>query len=192
MGDQRFNVQPAKARRLGLHRGGLRAEPPADPRRRPRRHGDVSCRRIESGMGDAANHLADAQSLAKPLRSLRQRPIYCRHAWLARCRRREHCDFRLLNIAVAAVALALCVVAFRRLPASYSLSILLGALLLFSPDGSHMHALARYVGALFAVFVALAAWSLPQRWTPLAGSSASQSAQSGWSYATVWCCCRAC
>jgi hypothetical protein len=120
-------------------------------------------------MGDAANHLSDAQSLAKPLRSLRQRPIYCRHAWLARCRRREHCDFRLLNIAVAAVALALCVVAFRRLPASYSLSILLGALLLFSPDGSHMHALARYVGALFAVFVALAAWSLPQRWTPSGG-----------------------
>jgi len=75
-------------------------------------------------------------------------------------------DFRLLNIAVAAVALALCVVAFRRLPASYSLSILLGVLLPFSTDGSHMHALARYVGALFAVFVALAAWSLRQRWTP--------------------------
>ena len=75
-------------------------------------------------------------------------------------------DFRLLNIAVATVALALCVVAFRRLPASYSLAILLGVLLPFSTDGSHMHALARYVGALFAVFVALAAWSLRRRWTP--------------------------
>lgn len=75
-------------------------------------------------------------------------------------------DFHLLNNAVALVALALCVVAFRRLPPSYGLSMLLGLLLPFSTDGSHMHALARYVGALFAVFVALAAWSLRQRVAP--------------------------
>jgi hypothetical protein len=29
-----------------------------------------------------------------------------------------------------------------------------------------MHALGRYVGALFAVFVALSAWSLRRRWSP--------------------------
>ncbi len=75
-------------------------------------------------------------------------------------------DFRLLNIVVAIVALALCVVAYQRLPASYLLSILLGVLLPFSTNGSHLQALARYIGALFAVFVALAAWSLRQRWSP--------------------------
>ena len=74
-------------------------------------------------------------------------------------------DFRLLNVSVAFVALALCVAAFRRLPPSYGLWILLGLLLPFSTDGSHMHALARYVGALFPVFVAMAAWSLKQRRT---------------------------
>lgn len=75
-------------------------------------------------------------------------------------------DFRLLNIVVAFVALALCVVAARRLPAAYCLAIALGVLLPFSTDGSHLHALSRYVGALFAIFVALAAWSLRRRWSP--------------------------
>lgn len=75
-------------------------------------------------------------------------------------------DFRLLNIVVAVVAVALCVVAYRRLPAAYALSILLGVLLPLSTDGTHTHSLARHVGALFAVFVALAAWSLRRRWSP--------------------------
>lgn len=72
-------------------------------------------------------------------------------------------DFHLANIAAATFALALCVVAFRRLPPSYGVSILLGVLLPLATDGSHTHSLARHVGALFAVFVALAAWSLRQR-----------------------------
>jgi hypothetical protein len=75
-------------------------------------------------------------------------------------------DFHLLNIVVAFVGIALCVVAYRRLPAAYCLAIALGVLLPFSTDGSHMHALGRYVGALFAVFVALSAWSLRRRWSP--------------------------
>lgn len=75
-------------------------------------------------------------------------------------------DFRLLNITVALLALALCVVAARRLLPAYALWILLGVLLPLSTDGSHTHSLARHVGALFAVFVALAAWSLRLRWSP--------------------------
>jgi hypothetical protein len=75
-------------------------------------------------------------------------------------------DFRLLNIVVAVVALALSVAAFRRLPPAYGLSILLGVLLPLSTDGSHTHSLARHVGSLFAFFIALAAWSLKQRCAP--------------------------
>ncbi|HET9110593.1 MAG TPA: hypothetical protein VFN78_07200 [Ktedonobacterales bacterium] len=73
-------------------------------------------------------------------------------------------DFRLLNIVIAVAALALCVSAFRRLPPAYGLSILLGVLLPLSTDGSHTHSLARHIGSLFAFFVAMAAWSLKQRW----------------------------
>lgn len=72
-------------------------------------------------------------------------------------------DFRLVNIAAAVLALALSVVAFRRLPPSYGVAILCGVLLPLATDGSHTHSLARHVGSLFAVFVALAAWSLRQR-----------------------------
>jgi hypothetical protein len=75
-------------------------------------------------------------------------------------------DFHVLNISVALLALALTVVAFRRLPPSYSVAILLGVLLPLSTEGSHTHSLARHVGSLFALFVALAAWSLRERWSP--------------------------
>jgi hypothetical protein len=75
-------------------------------------------------------------------------------------------DFHLLNILIALLALVLAVVAFRRLPPSYGLAILLGVLLPLSTDGSHTHSLARHVGSLFALFVALAAWSLRERWSP--------------------------
>ena len=69
--------------------------------------------------------------------------------------------------------------AFRRLPASCRLSLLLGVLPPLSTDGSHMHALARYVNALFAVFVALAARSLRQRWSP-SGEVISEPASPIW------------
>ncbi len=72
-------------------------------------------------------------------------------------------DFRLLNIAVATLALVVSVVAFRRLPPAYGVWLLLGVLLPLSTDGSHTHSLARHVGALAPLFVALAAWSLRLR-----------------------------
>ena len=72
-------------------------------------------------------------------------------------------DFHLLNIAVATLALLFSVVAFRRLPPAYGLWLLLGVLLPLSTDGSHTHSLARHVGALAPLFVALAAWSLRLR-----------------------------
>jgi hypothetical protein len=75
-------------------------------------------------------------------------------------------DFHLLNILVALLALMLTVVAFRRLPPSYGLAILLGVLLPLSTDGSHTHSLARHIGSVFALFVALAAWSLREQWSP--------------------------
>jgi hypothetical protein len=75
-------------------------------------------------------------------------------------------DFHLLNILIALLALWLTVVAFRRLPPSYGLAILLGVLLPLSTDGSHTHSVARHVGSLFALFMALAAWSLRERWSP--------------------------
>lgn len=75
-------------------------------------------------------------------------------------------DFRSVNFATALVFLVLVVVAWRRLPPSYSLWLLLCIGFPLSTNGHYFFSFARYVAIAFPAFIALAAWSLGQRWTP--------------------------
>lgn len=75
-------------------------------------------------------------------------------------------DFRAVNFAVAVVFLALVIVAWRRLPPAYSVWLFLCVLFPLSTNGHYFFSLARYVSTAFPAFLALAAWSLGERWTP--------------------------
>ncbi len=75
-------------------------------------------------------------------------------------------DFSSVNFAIAIIFLALVVVAWRRLPPAYSLWLLIAVLFPLSTNGHYFFSFARYVSTAFPAFVALAAWSLEQRWQP--------------------------
>ena len=75
-------------------------------------------------------------------------------------------DFSAFNFAIAVIFCALVILAFRRLPPSYGVWLLLSLLFPLSTNGSHFFSLARYLCTAFPAFVALAAWSLGLRWTP--------------------------
>lgn len=75
-------------------------------------------------------------------------------------------DFSSVNFAVAIIFLALVVVAWLRLPPAYSLWLLIAILFPLSTNGHYFFSFARYVSTAFPAFVALAAWSLDQRWKP--------------------------
>ncbi|HKV86091.1 MAG TPA: hypothetical protein VJN88_16175, partial [Ktedonobacterales bacterium] len=75
-------------------------------------------------------------------------------------------DFSAFNFGVAVIFCALVVVAFKRLPPSYGVWLLLSLLFPLSTNGSHFFSLARYLCTAFPAFMALAAWSLGLRWTP--------------------------
>ena len=75
-------------------------------------------------------------------------------------------DFAAFNFVIALIFCALVVVAFRRLPPSYGVWLLLCLLFPLSTNGSHFFSLARYLCTAFPAFMAMAAWSLGLRWTP--------------------------
>ncbi|HEX8033481.1 MAG TPA: hypothetical protein VF510_06520 [Ktedonobacterales bacterium] len=75
-------------------------------------------------------------------------------------------DFSSVNFAVAIIFLALVVVAWLRLPPAYSFWLLIAVLFPLSTNGHYFFSFARYVSIAFPAFVALAAWSLDQRWKP--------------------------
>lgn len=81
-------------------------------------------------------------------------------------------DFSSVNFAVAIIVLALVVVAWLRLPPAYSLWLLIAVLFPLSTNGHYFFSFARYVSTAFPAFIALAAWSLEQRWMP--GERASE------------------
>ena len=74
-------------------------------------------------------------------------------------------DFRSVNFAVAVIFLALVVVAWRRLPPSHSVWLLACVVFPLTTNGHYFFSFARYVAIAFPAFLALAAWSLGQRWT---------------------------
>lgn len=80
-------------------------------------------------------------------------------------------DFSSVNFAVAVIFLALIVLAFRRLPPAYGLWLLIAVLFPLSTNGHYLFSYVRYVSTAFPAFVALAAWSLGQRWTPASMSA---------------------
>jgi hypothetical protein len=80
-------------------------------------------------------------------------------------------DFGFANFAGAVVFLALIVVAWRRLPAPYTLWLALCVLFPLSTNGHNLSGFVRYMAPTFPAFMALAAWSLDERWAP-AGSAA--------------------
>jgi len=86
-------------------------------------------------------------------------------------------DFRSVNFAVTLVFLALVVVAWRRLPPSYAVWLGLSLLLPLSANGSHLFSMVRFLTPAFPAFVAMAAWSLNQRWAPNAQPIATEDAE---------------
>jgi 4-amino-4-deoxy-L-arabinose transferase-like glycosyltransferase len=79
-------------------------------------------------------------------------------------------DFSLANFAGVLVLLTLIVVAWRRLPAPYTLWLVLCVLFPLSTGGHNLVSFVRYMAPTFPAFLALAAWSLDERWAP-AGSA---------------------
>lgn len=75
-------------------------------------------------------------------------------------------DFSSVNFAVAVIFLALVVLAFRRLPPAYGVWLLIAVLFPLTTNGHYLFSYVRYVSTAFPAFIALAAWSLGQRWTP--------------------------
>ena len=75
-------------------------------------------------------------------------------------------DFSAANFAAAMLFLALVIVAWCRLPPVYGLWILLSVLVPLSTSGHYMYAMVRYKTLVFPGFMALAAWSVGQRWSP--------------------------
>lgn len=73
-------------------------------------------------------------------------------------------DFSSVNFAIAIIFLTLVVVAWLRLPPAYSLWLLIAVLFPLSTNGHYFFSFARYVSTAFPAFVALAMWSLDQRW----------------------------
>ncbi|HEV2458339.1 MAG TPA: hypothetical protein VGS80_08225, partial [Ktedonobacterales bacterium] len=97
-------------------------------------------------------------------------------------------DFRAVNFAIALVFLVLVVVAWRRLPPSYSVWLLLCIAFPLSTNGHYFFSFARYVAIAFPAFLALGAWSVGQQWTPRALRVRRRAASpSRWSCATGWC-----
>lgn len=89
-------------------------------------------------------------------------------------------DFSSVNVLVAVIFLALIVLAFRRLPPAYGVWLLIAVLFPLSTNGHYLFSYVRYVSTAFPAFVALAAWSLGQRWTPanaLAGGATDTGAR---------------
>lgn len=87
-------------------------------------------------------------------------------------------DFSSINFAVALIFLVLCVVAFRRLPPSYGLWLLIAVLFPLATNGHFLYSYVRYVSTAFPAFVALAAWSLGQRWSPTGAGATGDAAVS--------------
>ncbi|HUY75622.1 MAG TPA: mannosyltransferase family protein, partial [Ktedonobacterales bacterium] len=75
-------------------------------------------------------------------------------------------NFSSINFAVTILFFVLVVVAWRRLPPSYAIWLGLSVILPLSTNGSHFFSMVRYLTPAFPAFVALAAWSLNQRWAP--------------------------
>jgi hypothetical protein len=87
-------------------------------------------------------------------------------------------DFGLANFAGAVVFLALIVVAWRRLPPAYTLWLALCVLFPLSTNGHNLSGFVRYMAPTFPAVLALAAWSLDERWAP-AGSAVETRAAPG-------------
>ena len=88
-------------------------------------------------------------------------------------------DFRSVNFVGASIFLLVVVVAWRRLPPSYAVWLGLSLLLPLSANGSHLFSMVRFLTPAFPAFVALAAWSLNQRWAPNAQSQPTAEAMEG-------------
>ncbi len=87
-------------------------------------------------------------------------------------------DFSLANFAGVLMLLALIVVAWRRLPPAYTLWLALCVLFPLSTGGHNLVSFVRYMAPTFPAFLALAAWSLDERWAP-AGSAVEARAAPG-------------
>jgi len=75
-------------------------------------------------------------------------------------------DFSSVNFAVTIIFMAVVFLAWRRLPTAYAIWLGLSLLLPLSANGSHLFSMVRFLTPAFPAFVALAAWSLDQRWQP--------------------------
>lgn len=75
-------------------------------------------------------------------------------------------DFRLPNFVCAVGFLLLILVAWKRLPPSYSLWLAICVLFPLSANGHVIAGFVRYMATAFPAFLALAAWSIEHRWTP--------------------------
>lgn len=90
-------------------------------------------------------------------------------------------DFQPVNFLLSLVFIALVVVAWRRLPPSYALWLVIAVAFPLSTNGHYFFSFARYVATAFPAFIALAAWTSGERsggqiagWSP--GSNRSQRA----------------
>jgi hypothetical protein len=82
-------------------------------------------------------------------------------------------DFEPINFLLAVLFLALAVLAWRRLPPSYAIWLLIAVLFPLSTNGHALFSFARYVSTAFPAFVALAAWSVGERSPSLSNDGAS-------------------
>ncbi|HEV2237275.1 MAG TPA: glycosyltransferase family 39 protein [Ktedonobacterales bacterium] len=75
-------------------------------------------------------------------------------------------DLTSVNFAVTVLFLVVAVLAWRRLPVAYSIWLLICVLFPLSSLGHNMTSMVRYAAIAFPAFMALAAWTTGERWTP--------------------------
>jgi hypothetical protein len=75
-------------------------------------------------------------------------------------------DLRSVNFAVSVLFLVVAVLAWRRLPVAYSIWLAICVLFPLASIGHNMFSMARYAAIAFPAFMALAAWTTGERWTP--------------------------
>jgi hypothetical protein len=75
-------------------------------------------------------------------------------------------DLRSVNFAVTVVFLVVTVLAWQRLPPAYSIWLLICVLFPLTTNGHYFFSMVRYSAIAFPAFMALAAWTTGERWTP--------------------------